>query len=69
MHTLVLFETLCYPDLIEDHNLFNDLVVQLQDILAPDICRSVALQQFELRPDRLQLVEDGLLLRVQRDPR
>lgn len=67
-YTLVLFQTLRFPDLIENDDLFDDLVVQFQDILALDISRSVALQQFQLGPYRLQLVEYGLLLRIQRYP-
>ena len=67
--TLVLLKALRHSDFIEDLHLLDDLVIQLQNILAADICRSVTFQQFELRPYREQIVEDGLLLGVQRDPR
>jgi hypothetical protein len=67
--TLVLLQPLGFANLIQNRHLLNDLIIQLQDILAADICRSIALEQFELCPYRLQLVEDGLLFWVERDPR
>lgn len=51
--TLILLEALRYTNLIEDLDLLDNLIIQLQNILAADICRSVAFQQFELRPYRL----------------
>lgn len=67
--TLVLFKALRFSDLVEDHHLFDDLVIQLKDVLTAHICRSVAFEQFELSPDCLELVKNGLFLRIQRDPR
>lgn len=62
--TLVLLEALRFSDLIEDDDLLNDLVVKLQHILALDVRRAVALQQFQLCPYRLQLIENRLFLRI-----
>lgn len=68
-HTLVLLETLRHTNFIEYDDLLDDLIVKLQDILTFHIGRSVTLQKFKLSPYRLQLIENRLFLRVQRDPR
>ena len=55
------------PNIIQTNDLLNNLIVQVNNILALDICRAVLLQKFELRPHGKQFVQYWLLLRIERD--